>query len=121
MERHALVTSQRSTPAIFSSRADLLLPEAVYRDLVATLFTMSAPILGFGILYALVGTLVFLSWRDSTILALICCASAVTIFRLAVIHGYHRAGGMALDLGALRRWEIAHSGAWAAGPSCDRA
>ncbi|RJG50391.1 GGDEF domain-containing protein [Sphingobium terrigena] len=66
---------------------------------------MSAPILGFGILYALVGTLVFLSWRDSAILALICCASAVTIFRLAVIHGYHRAGGIAQDVGALRRWE----------------
>ena len=105
MERRASTTDRRSAPAIFGTRADLLLPEAVYRDLVATLFTMSAPILGFGILYALVGTLIFLSWRDAVVLALICCASAVTIFRLMVIRGYHRAGGVAQDVGTLRRWE----------------
>ncbi|MBZ9647081.1 hypothetical protein K9B33_05970 [Sphingobium sp. 3R8] len=99
------MTDRRSAPAIFGRRADLLLPEAVYRDLVATLFSMSAPILGFGILYALVGTLVFLSCQDDKILAMACCASAVTVIRLMIIRGYHQAGGIAQDLGALRRWE----------------
>lgn len=64
-----------------------MLPEAVYRDLVATLFSMSAPIMGFGILYALVGTLVFLSWQDDKVLAMVCCASAVTVIRLMIIRG----------------------------------
>lgn len=105
MERRVSVTNRRSAPSIFGRRADLLLPEAVYRDLVATLFSMSAPILGFGILYALVGTLVFLSWQDDKVLAMICCASAVTVIRLMIIRRYHRAGGIAQDLGALRQWE----------------
>jgi len=82
-----------------------LLPDTVYRDLVATLFSMSAPILGFGILYALVGTLVFLSSRDGFILALICGASVVTASRLMIIRGYHRAGGITQDMGTLRIWE----------------
>jgi len=105
MERRASEADLKARPAIFSKRADLLLPEAVYRDLVATLFSMSAPIFGFGILYALVGTLVFLSWRDEAILALICCASAITVLRLVNIRGYHRAGGIEQDVTALRRWE----------------
>ena len=45
MERRASKTDRRSASAIFGTRAYLLLPEAIYLDLVATLFTMSALIL----------------------------------------------------------------------------
>jgi hypothetical protein len=50
MERRAFIPDKRSAPPIFSRASDQILPDAVYRDLVATLFTMSAPVLGFGIL-----------------------------------------------------------------------
>ncbi|WP_305825974.1 GGDEF domain-containing protein [Sphingobium sp. AP50] len=81
------------------------MPDAVYRDLVATLFTMSAPILGFGILYALVGSLVYLAWPDQMVLVLVGLGAVVTLFRLIVIHGFHKAGGVSQAVSALKSWE----------------
>lgn len=105
MERRAPMPGKRSAPPIFSKAAELLLPDAVYRDLVATLFTMTAPVLGFGILYALVGMLVFLSWRDDGVLLLILCAAISTACRLLVIQDFHHAGGVAQTLVELKKWE----------------
>jgi diguanylate cyclase (GGDEF)-like protein len=105
MERRAFIPDKRSAPPIFSRASDQILPDAVYRDLVATLFTMSAPVLGFGILYVLVGALVFLSWRDEVILTLVLCASGVTVGRLLVIRAFHRTGGIAQTVPALKIWE----------------
>lgn len=105
MERRASIPNKRSVPPIFSRAADQILPDAVYRDLVATLFTMSAPVLGFGILYALVGTLVFLSCGNDAILTLVLSASGVTVCRLLVIRAFHRAGGTAQAVPVLKIWE----------------
>lgn len=105
MERRASVPGKQLAPAIFSRQAEQLLPDSVYRDLVATLFSMTAPILGFGILYALVGTLAFLSGRNDSILALVLCASVVTAFRLLIIRSFHREGGIGQEISALRSWE----------------
>lgn len=105
MERRASIPNKRSVPPIFSRAADQILPDAVYRDLVATLFTMSAPVLGFGILYALVGTLVFLSCGNDAIQTLVLSASGVTVCRLLVIRAFHRAGGTAQAVPVLKIWE----------------
>lgn len=105
MERRTPSPRARSQATVFARAADQLLPEAVYRDLVAPLFAMATPILGFGILYAVVGILVFVSWHSRAVLALVVCSSIVTAIRLLIIRGYHRAGGMTQEVSALRRWE----------------
>lgn len=105
MERRAPTVGRQASLSVFGRQAERLLPDAVYRDLVATLFTMTAPILGFGILYALVGALVYLTWPDRFVLLLLCVGAIVTICRLIVVHGFHRAGGIDQDLQALKSWE----------------
>ncbi|MEJ7933294.1 GGDEF domain-containing protein [Sphingobium sp. AN558] len=81
------------------------LPDAVYRDFIATLFTMTVPIVGFGILYAAVGALICLKWRDPVIGFLTTAAIAVTCARVLLIRGYHRAGGAAQAIPKLSQWE----------------
>ncbi|WP_232493121.1 GGDEF domain-containing protein [Novosphingobium kaempferiae] len=105
MKRRSPSPRARPQATVFGQAADELLPEAVYRDLLAPLFAMAIPILGFGILYAVVGTLVLVSWHSGPVLALVLCSSMVTAVRLAIIRAYHRAGGLAQDIPALRRWE----------------
>lgn len=105
MERRVSVPDIRPAPPVFNRSAELLLPDAVYRDLVATLFTMTAPIAAFGMLYGLVGALVFLSWRHVAVLVLVLCAIAVTICRLLIIRRYHLAGGIGQDIPSLKGWE----------------
>ncbi|WP_255456487.1 MULTISPECIES: hypothetical protein [unclassified Novosphingobium] len=41
-----------------SGRGRIPVSDAVYRDLVSTLFTMRLPIAGFGALYGIVGALI---------------------------------------------------------------
>jgi len=105
MERRSPSPRTRPQATIFGQTADELLPEAVYRDLLAPLFAMATPILGFGILYAVVGTLVLVNWHSGPVLALVLCSSIVTAVRLVIIRAYHRAGGLTQDIPALRRWE----------------
>lgn len=105
MERRSPSPRARPQATVFGQAADELLPDAVYRDLLAPLFAMAIPILGFGILYAVVGTLVLVSWHSGPVLALVLCSSIVTAIRLVIIRAYHRAGGLAQEIPALRRWE----------------
>lgn len=81
------------------------LPAAVYRDLVAPLFTMRLPIIGFGFLYFFVSTLILLRWPDPIVLALLLCSIGVTTIRVVVLDRYHRAGGTAQPLADLGSWE----------------
>ncbi|GAY24644.1 hypothetical protein SFOMI_5229 [Sphingobium fuliginis] len=81
------------------------MPDAVYRDLVAPLFTMSMPIAGFGLLYLFVGTLIYLKWQDGVIAALTGTSVLVTAARLILIGAFHRAGGAGQEIVALRIWE----------------
>ncbi len=87
------------------------LPAAIYRDLVAPLFTMRAPIIGFGFLYFFVSALILLRWLDPTILILMVSAIAVTTLRVIVLDRYHRAGGAAQRPDDLAAWER-HYTAW---------
>jgi diguanylate cyclase (GGDEF)-like protein len=87
------------------SRASTQLPAAVYRDLVAPLFTMQTPILGFGILLTLLCSLIYVAWQDAVILLLGMGGTAVTIVRLLIIGSYRRNGGAAQPIADLRRWE----------------
>ncbi|MBA4089010.1 MAG: GGDEF domain-containing protein [Sphingobium sp.] len=66
---------------------------------------MTAPIIGFGILYALVGTLIYIKWQDGWILILTAAAIAVTVGRVLLIRAYHGAGGADQDVAQLSRWE----------------
>lgn len=100
---------QQSRPAPFRWGARTALPDAVYRDLLSSLFTMTMPILGFGILYFFVGTLIYLQWQDGVIAALTGSAIAVTAARVLLIAAYHRTGGAAQDIPQLKRWEMRYA------------
>jgi len=104
MERRAKNGTHRRISA-FSAAAELTLPDAVYRDLVSTLFAMAMPIIGFGILYALVGTLIFLKWQDGVIAVLTGIAIVITMARVWLIKAYNRAGSTTQDIPALKAWE----------------
>jgi len=81
------------------------LPDAVYRDLVSTLFTMTLPIIGFGMLYLVVGILIYLRWPDGMIAALTGTAVLTTIARVCLIGAYHRAGSANQGVAELKKWE----------------
>lgn len=81
------------------------LPAAIYRDLVAPLFTMRAPIIGFGFLYFFVSTLILLRWPDPAIFALMVSSVAVTTVRVIVLDRYRRAGGTMQRPADLALWE----------------
>lgn len=82
-----------------------VLPDAVYRDLLSTLFSMKLVIGGFGLLYVAVGLLIYLKEGDAVIAALAFGAVAVTIARVLAISGYYRAGGAEQRIADLKRWE----------------
>ncbi|MGW8204805.1 diguanylate cyclase domain-containing protein (plasmid) [Sphingomonas bisphenolicum] len=96
---------RRPARTLFGHAAVSALPDAVYRDVVSTLFTMTAPIIGFGILYALVGVLIYIKWQDGWIFILTAAAIAVTVGRVLLIRAYHGAGGADQDVAQLSRWE----------------
>ncbi|MBB4858309.1 diguanylate cyclase (GGDEF)-like protein [Novosphingobium chloroacetimidivorans] len=85
------------------------LAPAVYRDLVAPLFTMRMPIVGFGMLFAIVSGLIFLRWRDPIIFALGASAAIVTVVRLIVISRFYQAGGSNQPMAGLVRWETVYT------------
>lgn len=82
--------------------------DAVYRDLVSTLFTMRVPIAGFGALYGIVGLLIYMKWPDRLIAGLTIAAVAVTTARIVFINRYYRAGGTSQHIDVLRRWELGY-------------
>lgn len=81
------------------------LPAAVYRDLVAPLFTMRLPIIGFGFLYFFVSTLILLRWPDPAIFVMMVSAIGVTTARVILLDRFHRAGGPAQHIDDLAVWE----------------
>ena len=81
------------------------IPEAVYRDLVETVFTMRAPIIGLGSLYAVVGCFILSVWPDPVIAGLTLVAIGVTATRVWLIQAYFRSGGSSQSIEDLRRWE----------------
>lgn len=86
-------------------------PAAIYCDLVAPLFTMRLPIIGFGFLYSFVSTLILLRWPDPVVFVLMATAIAVTTIRVIVLDRYHRAGGALQYPADLASWERRYA-AW---------
>jgi diguanylate cyclase (GGDEF)-like protein len=86
-------------------RAPAPLPEAVYRELVDMLFSMRLPVAAMGIVYVVIGALIVHQWGDVVVASLSAMAAVVTLLRLAVIGGYHRAGGQGRSLADVQRWE----------------
>ena len=105
MERRRPASALRAKLAAAGWSAGPPLPAAVYRDLLAPLFTMRLPIIGFGFLYFFVSGLILLRWGDPAILVMFVGAIAVTTVRVKVIDHYHRAGGAAQNLAQLAAWE----------------
>jgi len=105
MDRRRATDSQsaKTAPSPWWKAAPL--PPGIYRDMVAPIFTMRMPIVGFGILFAAVSTLIFLRWRDLVILALGVSGSLVTILRLVLIARYDKAGGRTQPVAELATWE----------------
>jgi diguanylate cyclase (GGDEF)-like protein len=90
---------------LFAKPQTEVVSEAVYRDLVETVFTMRAPIIGLGLLYAAVGCLIFSVWPDPAIAALTAGASAVTAARAWLLRAYFRTGTSTLPVQDLMLWE----------------
>ena len=111
MERRRLNIPVRATIARARWLAELgwksgpPLPAAVYRDLIAPLFTMRLPIIGFGFLYFFVSALILLRWQDPVIFTLMLGSIAVTTVRVALLDRFFRAGGTAQPLATLASWE----------------
>lgn len=81
------------------------IPEAVYRDLVETVFTMRAPIIGLGLLYTVVGCLILSVWPDPIIAALTASAVLITAARIWLLSAYFRTGTSTLPISDLVLWE----------------
>lgn len=81
------------------------LSEPVYRDLVATLFTMAFPILGLGVILVVLGLQLYVQWRDPVMGVLTVLAAGVTLARLMIISGYKRGDPGTMALALLQRWE----------------
>lgn len=86
------------------SRKRAPLPEAVYRDLIDMLFSMSLPVFGLGLCYVVVGWLIAATWNDEVIGWLTAAAALVTLLRLVTIYAYRRDENPRTYL-ELRRWE----------------
>lgn len=82
-----------------------VIPEAVYRDLVETVFTMRAPIIGLGLLYAVVGSLILSVWPDSVIAALTASAVVITGARTWLLTAFFRTRTSILPIEDLKLWE----------------
>lgn len=82
-----------------------VLPDAVYRDLVLAIFTMRGPIAGLGLLYTLVGSLLYSIWPDPFVALLTLSAAIVTGARVLLITAFFEAGGIAQPITALHVWE----------------
>lgn len=81
------------------------LPDAVYRDLVDMLFSMTLPVVAMGAIYTCVGALIVWQWRDTAVAVLTIAAIAVTLFRWINLNAYWRRDPATMDLAAVRRWE----------------
>ena len=81
------------------------LPDTVYRDLVATLFTMFLPIAGMGVLYICVADLISIQRGDAVIGAMAVAALVVTLVRLGHILRFRRIGSSEMSRDELARWE----------------
>ncbi len=71
-------------------RERVRLPLPVYRELVDTLFDMRLPILGLGLVFAILAGLVAFEWRDPVFAMVAAGALIVTLARLVLLHGYAR-------------------------------
>ena len=100
----SLHAMRRSFGLFRDARAETV-PDAVYRELVSTLFSMRGPIIGLGLLYAMVGYIIYSQEQDAVIALLSCCAAALTGIRVLLINAYFRVGGSSQGRGDLKRWE----------------
>jgi diguanylate cyclase (GGDEF)-like protein len=81
------------------------LPDAVYRELVDMLFSMTLPVVAMGAVVTGVGVLIVLQWRDPVVIALSAGAAIVTLARLITLRGYWRRAPATMDLRTVRAWE----------------
>ena len=80
-------------------------PDAVYRQLVGMLFSMKLPIVGMGIVFAGVGSLVAIRMADMVIVVLTAAAVLLTIARVVLIDLYDRTVTATTAIPEIRRWE----------------
>lgn len=66
------------------------LPLPVYRELVDTLFDMHLPILGLGLVFAILAGLVAFEWQDPVFALIAAGALSVTVARLVLLQAYAR-------------------------------
>jgi diguanylate cyclase (GGDEF)-like protein len=87
------------------ARTHTPLPDAVYREFVDMLFSMTLPVVAMGVVYACVGALILWQWPDMVVALLTVAALAVTLLRWINLRSYWRRGPATMDLAAVRRWE----------------
>ena len=91
-------------------RVSTPLPEPVYRDMIASLYTMAVPVAGMGTLVVTAGALMAIEHRDWFMAALTAAMVLVTAIRLALFHVYGRRTGAARpELADIVRWEARYA------------
>ena len=101
-----MVKIRRGVLAFSNRFMTLPIPDAVYCELVQSLFAMRLPIAGMGVLFGVAGTTIFIEHRDATIGLITAIAVVVTIARLAFITAYQReACGTTLTIDRVKQWE----------------
>lgn len=80
----------RQGPRWHPFRERVPLPLPVFRQLVDTLFDMHLPILGLGLVFAILAGLVAFEWRDPVFAMVAAGALIVTAARLALLQAYAR-------------------------------
>lgn len=93
----------RQRPQWNPFRERVPLPLTVYRQLVDTLFDMRLPILGLGLVFAILAGLVAYEWHDPVFAGVAAGALIVTGARLVLLRAYARAPRISHE--ELRHWE----------------
>jgi len=107
---HGLVRLRTIAGRWGERRVSTPLPEPVYRDMIASLFTMAVPVAGMGTLVVIAGTLMAIEHRDWFMAALTAAMVLVTGIRLALFHVYGRRTCVAWpELADIVRWEARYA------------
>ncbi|WP_442680405.1 diguanylate cyclase domain-containing protein [Sphingomonas sp. ASY06-1R] len=85
------------------------LPDAVYRDLVDMLFSMTIPVAFMGSAFVGVAFIAGEAFHDPWMMAFAIAVTLLTIVRLLTLRAYRRRAGATLALATLARWETRYA------------
>ncbi|WP_420139931.1 diguanylate cyclase domain-containing protein [Sphingomonas sp.] len=85
------------------------LPDAVYRDLVDMLFSMTIPVAFMGSAFAGIAFVAGNAFHDPLMLAFAIAVTILTVIRLFTLRAYRQRAGATLAIATLARWEARYA------------